>query len=138
MNATNKQVAVIARIMMDAWVKAEGAHPAVSATGTVNASYVATFADMARAVLDDPEARALLAGGDIGYSYWEYGVERGPFPTVNDGKPYVEWGASVGMTHRYEYTESTVHALAGGRQVWRRRRTKFTDVLGEPEKFDRG
>ena len=80
-NATNKQVAVIARILMDAWselqvppglenrsvaegeafgirVKAEGAHPAVSATGTVNASYVATFADMARAVLDDPEARA--------------------------------------------------------------------------------
>ena len=59
---------------------------------------------------------------------WEYGVER----------PWgMEWGASVGMSHRYEYTAESVHALADGRPVWRRLRTSFSDVIGEPELFER-
>jgi hypothetical protein len=66
----------------------------------------------------------------------EYGVERS-FPSVRNGEPYVEWGASVGMSHRDEYTADSVHALAGGKPVYRRTRTTYRDVLGEPERFYR-
>lgn len=55
---------------------------------------------------------------------WEYGVE---YPWG------VEWGASVGMSHRYEYTADSVHGLAGGKPVWRRLRTSYAEVIGEPE-----
>jgi len=41
----NTEVNRIARILMDAWEKAEGK--------PVNASYVATFVDMAKAVIAD-------------------------------------------------------------------------------------
>lgn len=63
---------------------------------------------------------------------WEYGVEHRK--AYNNFEPTIEWGASTGMSHRYEYTESSVHALAGGNPVWRRRRTTYGTVLGDPER----
>lgn len=65
---------------------------------------------------------------------WEYGVERGPFPHVGIDV-HIEWGGSYGMTHSYVYTADNVHALAGGRLVWRRKKTTFPTVTGEPERF---
>lgn len=57
---------------------------------------------------------------------WEYGVER---------RWGTEWGASVGMSHRYEYTAESVHALADGNPVWRRQRTHIPDQVTEPEPY---
>jgi hypothetical protein len=65
---------------------------------------------------------------------WEYGVERS-LPQWNNGEPFMEWGASIGMSHRYDYTAESVKGLAGGRPVFRRRRVKFNDFLGESESF---
>lgn len=84
-----------------------------------------------------PEARAAYAAmvAHLGRKRWQYGVERGPF---GDKFPaYIEWGSSDGMSHHYEYTAESVHALANGRPVFRRRITSFHDVIGEPEPYPR-
>ena len=71
----------------------------------------------------------------LGRERWEYGVERGPF---GDKFPaHIEWGSSDGMSHHYEYTAESVHALASGRPVFRRLVTSFRDVIGEPEPYSR-
>lgn len=57
---------------------------------------------------------------------WEYGVER---------RWGTEWGASVGMSHRYEYTADSVHALADGNPVFRRLRTTTPDQVSDPQPY---
>lgn len=59
-------------------------------------------------------------------SVWEYGVER---------SWGTEWGASVGMSHRYDYTAENVHALASGNPVFRRLRTITTDTVSDPQPY---
>jgi hypothetical protein len=66
----------------------------------------------------------------------EYGVERS-FPQWDDGKPHIEWGGSVGMSHNYPYTEDSVWSLADGNPVYRRIRTRYRDRLSEPERLPR-
>lgn len=73
---------------------------------------------------------------DQGRSRWEYGIEMS-LPQWNNGEPYMEWGASIGMSHRYDYTADNVHSLASGRPVYRRKRTTFPEVIGEREPFPR-
>lgn len=69
-----------------------------------------------------------------GHPYWEYGVMRPAFPHL--GIPeHIEWGASVGMTHRYEYTAENVHGFG---EAYRRRRVLFPQASGPPEPFPRG
>ena len=46
----------------------------------------------------------------------------------------IEWRASVGMSHRYEYTAESVWGLANGKPVYRRLRTIYRDHLTEPER----
>lgn len=94
--------------------------------------------DRARDVAQWPEYAALLAApADTGHtptearSVVEYGVERS-LPQVNNGEPYIEWCASTGITHRYEYTAESVWGLAGGRPVWQRTRTSWPDRLSAP------
>lgn len=74
-----------------------------------------------RAATAIPAALGAIAG-------WEYGIE------TAFG---MEWGASVGMSHRYEYTAESVHALAGGRPVFRRQRTTLPDFVGDSEPYPR-
>lgn len=65
-----------------------------------------------------------------GTTHTEYGV-------MHPVSKRIEWGASVGMTHRYEYTKDSVFGLAGENAVYRRTRTTYRDVVGEPEPITR-
>lgn len=92
----------------------------------------ATLHDVARALLSDSRTHAamtdtLTALGLVptGRSYWEYGIET---------QWGMSWGASTGPSHHYEYTAENVRSLASGRPVWRRQRTTYPTVLGDPER----